>query len=454
MVGYTNLFKNAFSIKKKIREPFDFSELDGGGSDSESTGDTGSTGGSGGGGGFFGSGGFFGGGGGGGTGATGSTSGGGGGGGGGSNSSWFGGGLGNMMDGGSSSGTTGTTGTTGATGSTGANNIFSSLGIPGLGNMFSASGIPGVPGTETNSTISSQEVELANQLFTYVIHILVSIVLTYLWGVFGANALFLVTSSANDKDFIFPTKPYSLPYCDQKNTDSCMFGYGFPYDLSARMCNSNEQILYVIEKEVKNINILTAFKDGSSGDGVSDALFNYIFNSVYGGLGRGGRSFSKMILNMFNPTDGKISPSSNTWSQMKASPLRRVLIFLIFPLALVYFLIPTMGFVAGIMGAIFGILNNHPFWGMLFSLIFGIFIFFGNAIWMSLQTVYFFGYYPCATVEVDEKNRYNEIFLTIKPYLMNIFYCFIVYFAFLDLGGGIGMGVAFIAIVAAITGWV
>ena len=446
MVGYTNLFKNAFSIKKKIREPFDFSELDGGGSDSESTGDTGSTGGSGGGGGggFFG----FGGGGGGGTGATG-----GGGGGGGSNSSWFG----NMIDDGSSSGTTGTTGgtgTTGTTGSTGANNIFSSLGIPGLGNMFSASGVPGVPGTETNSTISSQEVELANQLFTYVIHILVSIVLTYLWGVFGANALFLVTSSANDKDFIFPTKPYSLPYCDQKNTDNCMFGYGFPYDLSARMCNSNEQILYVIEKEVKNINILTAFKDGSSGDGVSDALFNYIFNSVYGGLGRGGRSFSKMILNMFNPTDGKISPSSNTWSQMKESPLRRVLIFLIFPLALVYFLIPTMGLVAGIMGAIFGILNNHPFWGMLFSLIFGIFIFFGNAIWMSLQTVYLFGYYPCASVEVDEKNRYNDIFLTIKPYLMNIFYCFIVYFAFLDLGGGIGMGVAFIAIVAAITGWV
>ena len=36
----------------------------------------------------------------------------------------------------------------------------------------------------------------------------------------------------------------------------------------------------LIEKEEKNINILTAFKDGGSGDGVSDALYNYIFNDI------------------------------------------------------------------------------------------------------------------------------------------------------------------------------
>ena len=80
---------------------------------------------------------------------------------------------------------------------------------------------------------------------------------------------------------------------------------------------------------------------------------------------------------------------------MKFSPIRRVLIFLIIPIVFVYALIPLMGLVSGIMGAIFGILNNHPFWGMFFSLIFGIFIFIGNGIWTSLQTVYFFGCYPC-----------------------------------------------------------
>jgi hypothetical protein len=234
-----------------------------------------------------------------------------------------------------------------------------------------------------------------------------------------------------------------------------MFDYGFPYDLAARMCNSNEQILHVIEKEEKNINILTAFKDGSSGDGVSDALFNYIFNTVHGGVGRGGRGFTKMILNLCNPSDSTTPKDKETWStEMKESPLRRCLIFLVFPILFVYILIPLMGLVSGVMGVIFGVLNNHPFWGLFFTLILGIFIFFGNGIWTALQTVYFFGYYPCATVEPKKKARYNDIFDTSKPYLMNIFYCFIVYFAFLDLGSGIGGGVMFITLVAALTGFV
>ena len=386
-------------------------------------------------------------------------------------------------------GTTGTTGNTGATGATGNNNnnnnnnnilgifgnpnnilavlfsgssgasgsagLFNSLGLPGLNNIISPSGIPGVPGTETNSTISSQEMALANQIFVYVIHILVSIILTYLWGIFGANALFLVTLSEDEKDYILPTKPYSLPYCDERDTSKCMFGYGFPYDLSARMCNSDQQILHVIEKEEKNINILTAFKDGSSGDGMSDALFNYIFNSVYGGVGRGGRGFTKMILELCNPSDSTTPKNKETWStEMKESPFRRCLIFLIFPILFAYILIPIMGLVAGVMGAIFGVLNNHPFWGLFFTLILGIFIFIGNGIWTALQTVYFFGYYPCAEVEPKKKARYNDIFHTCKPYLMNIFYCFIVYFAFLDLGSGIGGGIMFIAIIAALTGFV
>ena len=400
------------------------------------------------------------------------------------------------VSGGSVSGDTGTTGTTGntgntgntgATGATGNNNnnnnnilgifgnpnnilavlfsgssgasgsagLFNSLGLPGLNNIISPSGIPGVPGTETNSTISSQEMALANQIFVYVIHILVSIILTYLWGIFGANALFLVTLSEDEKDYILPTKPYSLPYCDERDTSKCLFGYGFPYDLSARMCNSDQQILHVIEKEEKNINILTAFKDGSSGDGMSDALYNYIFNSVYGGVGRGGRGFTKMILELCNPSDSTTPKNKETWStEMKESPFRRCLIFLIFPILFAYILIPIMGLVAGVMGAIFGVLNNHPFWGLFFTLILGIFIFIGNGIWTALQTVYFFGYYPCAEVEPKKKARYNDIFHTCKPYLMNIFYCFIVYFAFLDLGSGIGGGIMFIAIIAAFTGFV
>ena len=466
MPFYSNLFSSAGIFDKKKyhgpRESYiegfglpDFTDGGGddGGSQSGDTGDsgnTGATGSSGGGGGLFG---FGGGGGGGATGSTGATG---------------------------ATGATGDTGGTGSTspppnlltmlfpaqpqpniltsifsGATGTTALIGTLGLPGLNNMIAPSGIPGVPGTETNSTVSSQDVALSNQIFIYVIHILVSIILTYLWGVFGANALYLVTMSQDEKDYVFPTKPYSLPYCDEKDTSKCMFGYGFPYDLASRMCNSNEQILHVIEKEEKNINIFTAFKDGSSGDGVSDALFNYIFNSVYGGIGRGGRGFTKMLLDLFSPADSTTPKNKESWStEMKESPLRRCLIFIIFPILFVYILIPITGLVSGVMGAIFGVLNNHPFWGLFFTLILGIFIFIGNMVWSSLQTVYFFGLYPCTLVEQNKKDRYNDIFESVKPYLLNIFYCFMVYFAFLDLGSGIGGGIMFIALVAALTGFV
>jgi hypothetical protein len=162
-----------------------------------------------------------------------------------------------------------------------------------------------------------------------------------------------------------------------------------------------------------------------------------------------------MILDLCNPSDSTTPKNKETWStEMKESPFRRCLIFLIFPILFAYLLIPVMGLVAGVMGAIFGVLNNHPFWGLFFTLILGIFIFIGNGIWTALQTLYFFGYYPCAEVESKKKARYNDIFHTCKPYLMNIFYCFIVYFAFLDLGSGIGGGIMFIAIIAALTGFV
>ncbi len=62
-------------------------------------------------------------------------------------------------------------------GSTGTTQLFTSLGLPGLNNVIAPSGIPGVPGTETEATISKEQTALANQIFIYVIHILVSITL-------------------------------------------------------------------------------------------------------------------------------------------------------------------------------------------------------------------------------------------------------------------------------------
>jgi hypothetical protein len=276
------------------------------------------------------------------------------------------------------------------------------------------------------------------------IHVLISIVIAYVWGILGANALFLITESDEKKEYIFPTKPYELPYCDEKKSsnsgDKSWLSYGFPYSLgTGRVCNSSDQILHVIEKEEKNINIFTAFKDGSSGDGVSDALFNYLFNSIYGGLGRGGRSFAKMALNMFNPSGSDIKSQDDTWEYMRNSPIIKALIFFIFPLILVYVLIYAIGLFSGICGVIFGILNNHPFWGLFFTLILGIPIFFGNAIYMALQSAYLFGLYPCMQTKGD---KYKTIFNDVKSKIMYVFYALIIYYAFIDLGQYAGAGMS------------
>jgi hypothetical protein len=312
------------------------------------------------------------------------------------------------------------------------------------GGLLGGLGIPGMPGTETNATMSAQETQTMNNLFMFMIHILISIVIAYVWGILGANALFLITESDEKKEFVFPTKPYALPYCDEKKSsnggEKCWFSYGFPYSLgTGRVCNSSEQILHVIEKEEKNINIFTAFKDGSSGDGVSDALFNYLFNSVYGGLGRGGRTFAKTILDMFNPADRNIGYSEDTWKYMENSPIIKLLIFFIFPIFLIYGLIYALGLFSGICSVIFGVLNNHPFWGLFFTIFLGIPLFFGNAIYMGIQSAYLFGLYPCMQ---SKGNKYNDIFNNMKSKILYIFYALIIYYAFIDLGQYAGAGLS------------
>ena len=80
---------------------------------------------------------------------------------------------------------------------------------------------------------------------------------------------------------------------------------------------------------------------------------------------------------------------------------------MLFPL-IVFYIIPISGFVAGIMGLVFGIISDHPFWGMVFTLFFGIFIAFGNGIWMAIQTAYIFLLYPC--LNIRNKGDYDKIF--------------------------------------------
>jgi hypothetical protein len=313
--------------------------------------------------------------------------------------------------------------------------------------------IGATPGTtkqasNTSALMDETQNETTNNILVFVIHVIFAIIIAYIWGILGSNALFLMTRSKNEKEYILPTYRYAPPYCITENKNASFFSYGFPYNLMPRICTNNN-IADVINTEKENIYLLDEVEEGGVGNGVSQALFNYLFNSVYGGLGQGARSLAQAFLNLFDTTDSGKADNENSWDNMQVAGGRKFLIFMLFPL-IVFYIIPILGFVAGIMGLVFGIISDHPFWGILFTLFFGIFIAFGNGIWMAIQTAYIFLLYPC--LNIRNKGDYDKIFNNMRPYMLFIFYIMIALYAFQDLGNSGGAGIIFFIIVAYFTG--
>lgn len=308
------------------------------------------------------------------------------------------------------------------------------------------------PGTNkqqsnTEAIMKNKEDINTTNILVFVIHVLFAIIIAYIWGILGSNALFLITRSNNEKEYILPTDRYSMPYCYKKDKP-CYFNYGFPYNLLPRQC-SDQNLPNVIDMEMQNVYLLNAIEKGGTGNGVSQALFNYIFDSVYGGLGQAGRSFISGFLNIFDTTDTSKGTDENTWDNMRTSGGRKFLIFLIFPFILFYIII-GLGFVAGIGGLVFGIISKHPFWGIIFTLFFGFFIALGNGFWMILQSIYIFCFYPC--LNIRNKNEYNTIFNDVKSYMLFVFYVLITLYAFQDLGNSGGAGILFLIIISYFSG--
>jgi hypothetical protein len=313
--------------------------------------------------------------------------------------------------------------------------------------------IGATPGTtkqasNTSALMDETQTTTTNNILVFVIHVIFAIIVAYIWGILGCNALFLMTRSKNEKEYILPTYRYAPPYCITENKNASFFSYGFPYNLLPRICTNNN-LADVINTEKENIYLLDEVEEGGVGNGVSQALFNYLFNSVYGGLGQGARSLLQAFLNLFDTTDSGKADNENSWDNMQVAGGRKFLIFMLFPL-IVFYIIPISGFVAGIMGLVFGIISDHPFWGMVFTLFFGIFIAFGNGIWMAIQTAYIFLLYPC--LNIRNKGDYDKIFNNMRPYMLFIFYIMIALYAFQDLGNSGGAGIIFFIIVAYFTG--
>ena len=303
-------------------------------------------------------------------------------------------------------------------------------------------------GSNTNALMDETQKTTTNSILVFVVHVIFAIIIAYIWCILGSNALFLITRSKNEKEYILPTYRYAPPYCITDNKNASYFSYGFPYNLMPRICTNNG-IADVINTEKENVYLLDEVEQGGVGNGVSQALFNYLFNSVYGGLGQGARSLAQAFLNLFDTTDSGKADNENSWDNMQVAGGRKFLIFILFPLIVTY-LIFGLGLVAGIAGLVFGIISDHPFWGIIFTLFFGIFIAFGNGIWMFIQSIYIFCLYPC--LNIRNKADYDTIFNNMRPYALLVFYILISLYAFQDLGNSGGAGIIVFIIIAYFTG--
>ena len=320
-------------------------------------------------------------------------------------------------------------------------------------NVIGATPTVATPGTtqqssNTGALMAETQTLTTNTILVFIIHVIFAIVIAYIWGILGSNALFLMTRSRNEKEYILPTYRYAPPYCITENKNASYFSYGFPYNLLPRICTNNN-VADVINTEKENIYLMNEVEEGGVGNGVSQALFNYLFNAVYGGLGQGARSFAQAFLNLFDTVDSGKADNQNSWDNMQVAGGRKLLIFLLFPLIALH-LIPIFGVIAGVLSLVFGIISDHPFWGIIFTLFFGIFIAFGTGIWMAIQTVYIFFLYPC--LNIRNKEDYDKIFNNMRPYMLFIFYIMIALYAFQDLGNSGGAGIIFFIIVAYFTG--
>ena len=320
-------------------------------------------------------------------------------------------------------------------------------------NVIGATPTVATPGTtqqssNTSALMTETQTLTTNTILVFIIHVIFAIIIAYVWGILGSNALFLMTRSKNEKEYILPTYRYAPPYCITENKNASYFSYGFPYNLLPRICTNNN-VADVINTEKENIYLMNEVEEGGVGNGVSQALFNYLFNAVYGGLGQGARSFAQAFLNLFDTVDSGKADNQNSWDNMQVAGGRKLLIFLLFPLIALH-LIPIFGVIAGVLSLVFGIISDHPFWGLIFTLLFGIFIAFGTGIWMAIQTVYIFFLYPC--LNIRNKEDYDKIFNNMRPYMLFVFYILIALYAFQDLGNSGGAGIIFFIIVAYFTG--
>ena len=309
---------------------------------------------------------------------------------------------------------------------------------------------------KSNTQKSAQDQMNPNSIIIFCIHALLSVLFAYVWGWLSTNFIYLATESKDKLDYILPIDEYEKPYTNNTTKGNSWYNYGFPYNLgSGRLISampSGEDALKRRQKDITYFLWLSkdGNKDGKSEVGFFKALVQYIFEAVYGGLGmNGGRYAMRLILSIFSISDSLKEDRADTWDRMKDRTFLKVAAFLSWPI-IMQFIFPVVGIWSGITSFIFGILQNHIIWGLIFGLTIGIFIAMGCGFYMMLNVFYVFFIYPWSNdnSEDSSKGKWKKIFDDLKVYMLFIFYFQICIYGFKDLGGVGGAGIMLIVVVS------
>ena len=310
--------------------------------------------------------------------------------------------------------------------------------------------------TESNTEKSAKKQLKSDKFLIFALHALMCVFLAYVWGFLATNYIYLSSEPKDNLDYILPVDEYKLPYTNDPESKS-WYTYGFPYNLaygrditSDDMGNSKTQIM---NRQLRKTYYLWLSKAGEETNQTDKyeadffgALAQYLFAAVYGGLGKGGRGLLRNLISIISIVS---KDENDSWESMKDSFPRKVTAFILFPFIALNFLIPGIAILTGIATFIFGILQEHIWWGLFFSCTIGMFIAICCAIYMAIQTIYVFFFYPWLNNR-GKTGKWVDIFNSIKTYMLFAFYLLICFYGYEDLGTAGGAGIMFIVVVSMI----
>jgi len=318
-------------------------------------------------------------------------------------------------------------------------------------------------GTQDSNTTKNATSQLSpSSILVFCFHALLSVLFVYVWGALATNAIFLISESENGLDYILPIEEYEMPYTKYSNPDPnsrCWYTYGFPYNLGKGRVMGDKQPLQDkedIEKRQKDItyHIWLSKEDrekGTDKQGVFDAFVQYLFEAVFGGLGiNGGRGLIRVLLSglRFLNKDGT-NDETTTWKdKMENRTMLKVGAFIMWPLLMTQMLVPLVAVWSGIATLLFGVLQTHIIWGLVFSFTIGMFIAMANGFYMAIQTIYIFFIYPWGNNNGLRSGEWKDIFNNLKTYMLLAFYFMICFYGYGDLGAPGGAGIMLIVIVS------